>query len=91
MNKSVILYSTGCPQCRILERKLDQAGVVYDVINDVDEMLKLGLKSAPALSVDGEIMEFKNAIKWVADAVSLDVTRRDPNTNPAIPLYWERW
>lgn len=67
MNKSVVLYSTGCPQCKALERKLDKAGITYDVVSDVDEMLRLGLKSAPALSVDGEVMDFKNAVKWVVD------------------------
>ncbi len=66
-NESVVLYSTGCPQCKMLKRKLDQAGITYETVSDVDEMLKLGLKSAPALGVNGEIMDFKNAVKWVVD------------------------
>lgn len=65
MNESVVLYSTGCPKCNVLKRKLDAANVQYSTVNDVDEMLKLGLKSAPALGVGTEIMDFKNAIEWV--------------------------
>jgi glutaredoxin len=69
MSKSVVLYSTGCPKCKVLKKKLDNAGITYDTVSDVDEMLKLGLSSAPALGVDGEIMNFESAIKWIKDVV----------------------
>lgn len=61
----VDLYSTGCPRCRILERKLDEKGVQYQKHTDVDEMLKLGLTAAPALLVDGEMKEFSEAVRWI--------------------------
>lgn len=59
------LYSTGCPRCGVLKRKLDEAKVAYTVIDDVDEMLKLGLRTAPALEVDGKLMDFTEAIRYV--------------------------
>lgn len=64
MNKTVILYSTGCPRCVVLKRKLDMAGVDYTLVTDFDEMVKIGLRNAPALSVDGELLDFSKAIEW---------------------------
>lgn len=61
----VILYSTGCPQCKVLKQKLDDQGIVYDLIDDVDEMLKMGFTSAPMLTVDGEIMNLQMAFLWL--------------------------
>ena len=45
----MILYSTGCPRCRVLQRKLDEAGISYEVNSDIERMKALGLRSAPAL------------------------------------------
>jgi hypothetical protein len=67
MNENVILYSTGCPKCQVLVKKLAAAGVEYSVITDVDEMLALGIKAAPMLEVDGRMMDFSGAIAWVRD------------------------
>ena len=48
----MILYSTGCPRCRVLQRKLDEAGISYEVNSNIERMTALGLRSAPALEVD---------------------------------------
>ena len=61
----IILYSTGCPKCKILQRKLDETGVLYSTINDIGTMLALGISSAPVLSVNDELMDFNSAIGWV--------------------------
>ena len=65
--KNIILYSTGCPKCKVLEQKLDKKGIEYEKRTSLDEMLELGFKSAPVLSVDGEIFEFSKAVKAVND------------------------
>ena len=67
MNENVILYSTGCPKCQVLTKKLDAAGISYSVNTDVDEMLALGVKSAPVLEVDGKLMDFSRANAWLRD------------------------
>ena len=64
-DKRVILYSTGCPKCGILKRKLDENGIAYDTVSDVDEMIRLGINSAPYLGVDDKLMDFKQAVDWV--------------------------
>lgn len=62
---SIILYSTNCPKCRILEQKLNSKNITFTINNDVDEMEKLGIMSAPVLKIDGELYNFGEAIKWV--------------------------
>ena len=62
----IVVYSTNCPRCKILETKLNQKGITYEVCTDVDEMIALGLSSAPGLKIeDGPIMGFSEAVKWV--------------------------
>lgn len=39
----ITLYSTGCPQCKILEKKLDMNNYKYDKIEDEDIMIAKGL------------------------------------------------
>ena len=61
----VVLFSTGCPRCNVLKQKLDNAGISYETKTDVDEMLDLGILFAPALKVDGEILDFSKAVAWL--------------------------
>lgn len=61
----VVLYSTNCPKCRLLEKKLNSAKIEYSVITDTNEMQALGLRSAPALKIDDELMDFGAAVRWV--------------------------
>lgn len=61
----VILYEHGCPKCKILRMKLDQKGIVYDTVNDIEAMKAKGFQEAPKLEVDGIIYGFKEAIDWL--------------------------
>ena len=61
----ITLYSTGCPKCKVLKKKLDDLSIAYEENTSVDEMLKLGIMSAPTLQVDDKIMPFQESIKWV--------------------------
>lgn len=60
-----ILYSTGCPKCNVLKTKLTQKGVDFELIEDADAMISKGFMSAPMLEVDGNAMDFMDAVKWV--------------------------
>ena len=64
---SVILYSTHCPKCNVLEKKLKATGIEYEEVNDVNIMLEKGLQSAPNLEVDGQIMDFTQATNWIKE------------------------
>ena len=62
----IVLYSTKCPRCKVLEQKLKKKGLEYIEENDVQEMIAMGFKSAPLLSVDGaKPMEFAQAVQWI--------------------------
>lgn len=61
----IVLYSTHCPKCGVLEKKLDMAGIEYQFVDDADVMIEKGFMSAPMLEVDGTPMDFMTAIKWV--------------------------
>lgn len=63
----VICYSIGCPQCRVLEQKLRQKGIEFELISDKDIMLQKGFENAPKLQVDEKIMSFKEAVKWIGE------------------------
>ena len=60
-----ILYSTGCPRCKVLEKKLESKGIAYEKNNSVDEMLELGISEVPVLNVYGQLLNFSEAIEWV--------------------------
>lgn len=61
----VILYSTGCPKCKVLEAKLNQNGIAYETNSDMDTMLSKGFMSMPMLEVDGVTMNFTQANNWI--------------------------
>ena len=63
----IILYSTNCPKCNILEKKLIQKELDFNLITDFDkkEMMKKGFLAAPILVVDDEYMNFSTANNWI--------------------------
>lgn len=62
---NVTLYTTNCPRCKVLEKKLQMAGVDFTISEDINKMLELGFKAAPVLVVDNEEPYlFKEACDW---------------------------
>lgn len=61
----VTLYSTGCPACKVLKKKLDTAGIIYQENNSTEEMSILGIARVPALMVDGSLLSFAEANQWI--------------------------
>lgn len=61
----VVLYTTGCPQCRVLKQKLDEKNIDYDVVTDTKEMIRKGFATVPMLEVDGKIKNCQQAMIWV--------------------------
>ena len=62
---NIILYSTGCPKCNVLKRKLAAKNIQYSENNDTEQMAVLGIDAVPVLSVDGNLMDFQKAAAWV--------------------------
>lgn len=65
MGEKIIFHSSHCPRCKVLEAKLKQKGIQYEENNNVDVMIAKGLTMAPALEVDGKMLDFTEANKWI--------------------------
>jgi glutaredoxin len=66
----VTLYSTGCPKCKVLKKKLEAANINYTEVTDTDKVYQIckstGLDSVPIIAIeDGHILDFNRAIAWV--------------------------
>lgn len=64
---SVIMYTTGCPKCKILKKKLDEKKVEYEEETDVEKMKSMGIDRVPMLSVDGKLLSYLEAVKLIND------------------------
>ena len=62
---NIILYSTGCPKCNVLKKKLTEKNIEYTESNDIEVMASWGIDQVPVLSVDGELLQFAEANKWI--------------------------
>ena len=62
----VTLYTTHCPKCRVVEKKLNMAGIEYTTSEDIQKLVRLGYSSAPILELeDNTMLKFKEACHWV--------------------------
>lgn len=59
----IILYTTGCPRCKVLEAKLLQKHLTYATCEDENKMEEKGITSVPCLEIEGQIYEFGQAVK----------------------------
>lgn len=61
----MILYSTGCPKCQVLIKKLDNACISYEICSDPKIMQEKNLLAVPALEINGTIYNFKEAVNLI--------------------------
>ena len=64
---NIVLHSTHCPRCNVLEAKLKQKNIVFEENNDVDLMIQKGFAMAPILEIDGVAYNFKEAVEWIGE------------------------
>lgn len=60
----IILYSTGCSRCKVLEARLNAKNIKYNLVDDIDVMMEKGIQQVPVLQVEGKMMDFVEAVKW---------------------------
>ena len=65
----ITLYTTGCPKCKILERKLNEKNIEYNIIEGAEAIHSIksfGLSEAPVMTIDdNSILTFGDAVRWV--------------------------
>ena len=66
---TVKMYTTHCPKCDVMERKLNEANIKFEAIDEMAKVLEVakagGFSMAPILEVDGKAMDFKDGIEWI--------------------------
>lgn len=60
----VVMYTTGCPNCRALKNLLDEKNIPYVENDSVDEILSLGITKVPVLRVGDKLIQYNEAINW---------------------------
>jgi glutaredoxin len=62
-----VLYSNECPKCKILKQKLDDKNILYEVCDDIDLMIEKGFRSMPVLELNGEVMNYLEAVNYIKE------------------------
>lgn len=61
----VILYSTGCPKCKVLEAKLIQNNIDYIKCDNIEIMEEKNISSVPVLEVNNVLINFRDAAEKI--------------------------
>lgn len=61
------LYTTHCPKCKILLERLEKKNITFETCEDMKILVAKGFKTVPMLEVDGQMMDFAQANKWVSE------------------------
>ena len=61
----MILYTTNCPKCKILKKKLDKKNIKYDIVTDEKEILALNVLEVPQFFNNEKLLNFSEAIQWI--------------------------
>ena len=64
----IIMYTTHCPQCKVLEKMLNDKKIEYTQITDIDVIKSKGIQSVPYLEIEGELKNFKESMEWIRNA-----------------------
>ena len=65
----IILYTIDCPKCRVLEKKLNNANISFEVCKDTKLMAERNISKLPMLEVDGKMLTFKEAVDMINKGV----------------------
>ena len=63
----ITLYSNHCPCCEVLLNELRSAGIPFTIFTDTDQMLSMGFTHLPMLDVDGQLLNYPDALKWIKE------------------------
>ena len=58
-----------CPQCKVLEDKLNANHIDYQINNSLEDMSQRNITHTPMLDVDGELYDMGAAIKMINEGM----------------------
>ena len=65
--QEIIFYTTNCPKCQVLKKKLDNLNINYSICNNVNQMENMGIMTVPMLSIGTDLLDFSRAVKWLKE------------------------
>lgn len=69
MHHDIILFSSHCAQCNMVENLLLKKNLSYSVVDNKEDYMALAekhnIRSMPFASVDGEIMNSKELVAFI--------------------------
>ena len=63
----ITLFSNHCPCCEVLSKELLSAGIPFATFTDTEQMISMGLTHLPMLDVDGQLLNYPDALKWIKE------------------------
>lgn len=63
----ITLYTTHCPKCNIIAKKLEQKNIPFEYNEDMEEIIALGYRTVPILKVDDQYLNFTEANNWIKE------------------------
>ena len=66
---NIILYTVDCPKCKVLEKKLNNANISFEVCKDTKLMAEKNISKLPMLEVDDKMLTFKEAVDMINKGV----------------------
>lgn len=63
----ITLYTTHCPKCNVIAKKLEQKNINFEIVEDMEEMIAKGFRSAPVLQVNDKFLNFTEANNWIKE------------------------
>ena len=62
----IVIYTQGlCPKCKVLKKKLDNKNIEYVECDDINTLISKNIDLTPVLEIDGNMMNYSEAISWV--------------------------
>lgn len=65
--QKIIFYTTNCPRCQVLKKKMDSLGIEYELQDDIEEMMLWGVQTVPMLRIEKQLLDFSQAVKWLKE------------------------
>lgn len=65
----ITLYTTHCPKCNVLQKKMANKKIDFLLCEDEKEIMevctKTGMNFLPILQIGDDFLDFPNAIEWL--------------------------
>ena len=67
----VTLYTLPtCGMCKLLKEQLNRKKIVFKEVQDLNILEKKKIIHVPTLEINGSLMNFKQALKWIEEVTN---------------------